>query len=313
MSKVEPRNQDLPPLAKLEHCPVCRHARRGPLFAIPHSQVYECLACKLRYLDPCLSVIGMKQLYKSDQTLAAMHTFHEGYYDYGDLNRKSKTRSDFEHALKLLESRLASPISQSSLLDVGYGNGFFLALARERGWKIAGIDPSPGNVKLARRRFSLSLTCGDLDSFKNPDTPYDVISFWDVIEHLADPYPVLQKAREHLTQDGHILIGIPNDQSLLMKIAAGLYQRSGGRINRGIRWIYLLEHVAYYSLSNLRLLLEINGFQLTDFFYTSTDLAKYSFRWHDRLLAAGILTLGKMFGLQNRLVAIFKKMAVAYH
>ena len=83
----------------------------------------------------------MKDLYASDESLTQMHDFHQGYYEYGDLNVRSQTLQDFNRGLKLLEEGLGAEKSPN-VLDVGYGNGFFLAAARERGWRVNGMDPS---------------------------------------------------------------------------------------------------------------------------------------------------------------------------
>ena len=117
---------------RLDRCPVCRSQQRKRCFPIPESAVFECRDCGVRYLDPCLSPSAMSQAYESNETLTQLHDFHEGYYDYGDLNQTSKTRRDFERALAWMEKKSNNP-DVKKILDIGYGNGFFLALAKRRG------------------------------------------------------------------------------------------------------------------------------------------------------------------------------------
>src|SRR5439155_1203493 len=68
-------------------------------------------------------------------------------------------------------------------LDIGCGSGEFLALARERGWSVEGVEVSPRGAALARRR---GLTVhAELDDLK--DEAYDVVTLWNVIDFFARP------------------------------------------------------------------------------------------------------------------------------
>jgi 2-polyprenyl-3-methyl-5-hydroxy-6-metoxy-1,4-benzoquinol methylase len=292
-------------LIQLPACPACGISERKLVVRINSSAVYECSGCTLRYLDPCLDPVSMSAVYESDNQLMRLHDFHEGYYDYGNLNEKSKTADDFKQALKLIEPHVTSKKSERLILDVGCGNGFFLALAREAGWQVEGIDSSRKNAELALSKFSLSVKVGDLNSIENTEKRYDVISFWDVMEHLPNPSQIIQKASRMLKPNGLILVGLPNDRSFLSFLSLGLFRLSFGSIRKGIKMTYFLEHVSYYHLGSLRELFKRNGFSLKSHFFTSTDLAKYKFSFLNRSLAGVILFLGRLFGLQNRLVAVF--------
>lgn len=284
----------------LPHCPSCKTSSRKKKYQLKESVLYECLDCRLRYLDPCLDPASMKKAYESDQSLAALHNFHEGYYDYGDLQTPSRTLSDFKRGLGILEDLRPQ---KGTVLDVGFGNGLFLAAARERGWDVRGIDSSLVNGQTAKRKFGLDLELSGFEDY-DPCETFDVISFWDVIEHLPDPGTALQKASRLLKPGGLVLIAVPNDYSLLAQLA-GFFYRLG--IQRTVNKIYFLEHVTYYGPNTLRKLLETNGFFLRNQFTTSTDLAKYALPKKDKLIAGAVLFTGKHLGLQNRLVAVFQK------
>ncbi len=284
----------------LPHCPACRAALREKKYQLKESVLYECLACRLKYLDPCLDPAAMKKAYESDQSLAALHNFHEGYYDYGDLQTPSRTLADFKRGLGLLEN--IQP-QKGKILDVGFGNGLFLAAARERGWDVRGIDSSPVNRQTAKRKFGLDLELSGFENYE-PHEIFDAISFWDVIEHLPDPLTAIQKAAALLKPGGLALIAVPNDHSLLALLAGFLYRLG---LKNTVNKIYFLEHVTYYAPDTLQKLLEAQGFLLKDQFSTSTDLAKYALPRKDRLIAAGVLFAGRLLGLQNRLVAVFRK------
>ena len=290
----------------LSKCPLCGEAKKKALFPLKESTLYECQVCRLRYLDPCLSEAAMKSAYESSHSLTRLHSFHEGYYEYGDLEQESQTLADFRRGLEILEKYVKRQ-ETPSILDVGFGNGLFLALALKRGWRVQGVDHNAQNVELARRKFSLNFKQVDLEDYENEGFLYDVISFWDVIEHLPDPHRVLKKAASLLKPGGLILAAVPNDRSFLTLAASGLYGLSFGKIKKGIEIVYLLEHVAYYRSETLSLLFKRNGFEKRESFFTSTDLAKYRLSAVDQFLASVLLGAGKLTGLQNRLVAVFQK------
>jgi len=292
---------------RLESCPACRGEKRERLFGIQHSILYECGDCRLRYLDPCLSPNSMKAAYESEEHLVDLHGFHKGYFLYGDLSKASQTATDFRRALRLLDKQWRNVPEDRRILDVGFGNGLFLAVAQKEGWRVDGIDSSRRNVDLAARKFSLKLSCSSLEDWEPGDGIYDAVSFWDVIEHLPNPDIALQKCHKLLKPNGLVLIGLPNDKSALAFIACWLYRASFGGIKKGIESIYFLEHVAYYTLEALHTLLARNGFLLRDHFFTSTDLAKYTLPLVERWMASGLLWVGRLLGLENRLVAVFQK------
>jgi len=292
-------------LMELKRCPACGQTARQKVFAIQSSEVFQCSCCGLRYLDPCLSPDAMANAYESDETLTELHDFHEGYYDYGSLETGSKTRADFEKGLELAGKGIDAT-AEKKILDVGFGNGFFLALARQRGWAVEGIDTSSKNVEMAKKKFSLDLRRGDFER-EIPDRPaYDAVAFWDVIEHIPDPKPVLQKVKRVLKPGGRALIAVPNDRNLLMIISSLLYKISAGAFRLGVNKLYFLEHVSYYSPKTLNALFENNGFRMLDSFLTNTDLAKYKLPLWEKLTAGTLLQIGHWLRLNNRFVAAFQ-------
>ncbi|MFA6600689.1 MAG: class I SAM-dependent methyltransferase [Candidatus Omnitrophota bacterium] len=291
---------------RLQFCPACAGEDRRHCFDVAGTKLYECAGCHLRFLDPCFSPETTAQAYESTASLMELHGFHEGYYDYGDLGRASATKKEFESALERLEGFLGADPGRR-LFDVGYGNGFFLALARQRKWQVGGVDTSLHNQKLAKAKFGLDLAAGTFEKECRGADFYDAVSFWDVLEHLPDPSVLLRKAFEVIRPAGYVLIGVPHEGGFLSVLSNVLFRFTGGRLRQGVDRVYLPEHVAYYALGALDRLLERNGFVRRGFFYSSTDLAKYKLPFTDKLLAHMILMLGRIFRRPNRLIAFYQK------
>lgn len=90
------------------------------------------------------------------------------------------------------------------VLDIGCGTGEFLAAMRRRGWKASGTEADPSARDRARSR-TLEVTDGTL-----PVGPFDVVTFWHSLEHLADPVGVLRNARALLAPGGRCIVAVPN-------------------------------------------------------------------------------------------------------
>lgn len=292
----------------LSQCPVCQGSGRKARYRIKQSIVYQCIECWLKYLDPCLSAHAMRSAYESEQSLMSYHAFHQGYYGYGDLSKPSKTLREYAHGLDLLENILDVRYlsRKGTIFDVGFGSGLFLALARKRGWEVDGLDSSATNLKMVQERYGLQLTQGSFEEYQPSAKRYDVISFWDVIEHFANPRAILLKASTLLKPKGLILVAVPNDNSTLAHVAGLLYRVTGGYLKKGVDTFYALEHVAYYNSFTMAQLASRVGLAVEDYFLSSTDLDKYSFSRLDRFVASCLLFLGKVLRHENRLITVLR-------
>ncbi len=288
-------------------CPLCNAKNRRELWCFDDTKVFKCQHCGLSYIDPCLDSQSMAMAYESSESLKNLNEFHDGYYEYGDLETGTKTLRDFSKSLDLIEKNLE--LSSRSIYEVGFGNGLLLALAQKRGWAVGGIDTSRRNVELACKKFSLGLENGFFEDIEGRPGAYDAIAMMDVIEHQDNPHCVLEKAYSVLRPGGLLLLATPNEGSLLKWLAFFLYRVSGGRFTGGLKKIYFLEHVTYYNKKTLTALLRKNRFEPVEWYLTSTDLAKFKLRPMERLLAESILFAGEILGLQNRIHVIARKTA----
>jgi MPBQ/MSBQ methyltransferase len=107
----------------------------------------------------------------------------------------------------------------SRVLDVGAGFGSFVTLARLRGFDAIGTEIAPVEVGFSRRRLARERPSDDaarvfLDGgIFNGDLDrqvFDAITFWNVLEHIADVRPILERARRLLRSGGAIYVVCPN-------------------------------------------------------------------------------------------------------
>lgn len=102
------------------------------------------------------------------------------------------------------------------LLDVGCGPGWGLRVLTAAGFEAEGIDVSPSAVASAREA-GLAARCLDLEGDPLAG-PFDVITAFEVLEHLLRPLPTLEKLRDALSPDGRLVVSLPNEFHLLRRL-----------------------------------------------------------------------------------------------
>lgn len=104
------------------------------------------------------------------------------------------------------------PKDAKIVLDVGCGEGTFAAFIKEKhNTETWGIELMPEHGKKAEKVLD-KVFIGECEKFIDelPDHHFDAIYFNDVLEHLVDPYWVLEKIKSKLSQNGVIISSIPN-------------------------------------------------------------------------------------------------------
>lgn len=104
------------------------------------------------------------------------------------------------------------PDQGRTMLDVGCGEGLFGKTAKEKfGAEVWGIDINERSVELAKTNLDKAF-CDDVSLMMDtlPEDYFDVIYFNDVLEHMVDPYSLLETIRRKLSKNGTVVASIPN-------------------------------------------------------------------------------------------------------
>jgi 2-polyprenyl-3-methyl-5-hydroxy-6-metoxy-1,4-benzoquinol methylase len=153
----------------------------------------------------------------------------------------------FGRALDELEEYLAP----GRLLDVGAHLGVFVEVARARGWDAVGIEPSRWAVTQARAR-GLPIRCGALAELRAPDSAFDAVTMWDVIEHFPNPLTELRRSHGLLRDGGTLAISTMDVEAPVARLL-------------GRRWPWYMQmHLFYFSRDTLARMVEAAGFEVLD-------------------------------------------------
>ena len=93
---------------------------------------------------------------------------------------------------------------EGRLLEVGCGCGSFLALARNSGYRVQGVEPEPERARRARDDYGLTVEQSFIEESQLPDGGFDVVFHVDLLSHLPDPVLALEAMSRRLRPGGHI-------------------------------------------------------------------------------------------------------------
>lgn len=117
------------------------------------------------------------------------------------------------------QSFLDEDLPRGRLLDIGCGAGQFLALAQASGFETAGLDFNPDYVSRAKGAGIKNVQAMDYaEFFRNYASGYDIVTLFDVLEHMPEPADFLGRIKRALRPEGYLAITVPNgDRPLLLK------------------------------------------------------------------------------------------------
>jgi 2-polyprenyl-3-methyl-5-hydroxy-6-metoxy-1,4-benzoquinol methylase len=178
--------------------------------------------------------------------------YDEGYFT-GDPDRCAYAdywgdRRLIQKNMKVYLKEILRHKTSGRILDVGCSLGLFLELAQAH-FEPFGIDVSDYAAAFAQKQFGDRIQKTELSKVSFPKGYFDVITFFDVIEHFQDPRQELKKARRFLKDDGILLIETGNLESLWARLA-------------GKHWHFFAppQHLFIFGLSHLETLLSQAGF-----------------------------------------------------
>jgi SAM-dependent methyltransferase len=144
------------------------------------------------------------------------------------------------------------------LLDVGCGLGFFVKhVTRYPSWQASGCEISRTAVEFAQQKLGLrNVHCGKVEDALFEKGSFDIITLWDVIEHIPDPDALLSSIIPLLSDDGLLFLHTPNIHFQLIK--AKLKKRVKG-MDPATHYLEAKDHLNIYSRETISRLLHRHG------------------------------------------------------
>jgi 2-polyprenyl-3-methyl-5-hydroxy-6-metoxy-1,4-benzoquinol methylase len=233
-------------------CPLCRSDERSVRFERFGKRVLQCSRCGVGYAEGFPA--APNDVYSE-----------EGYFETQDANylhnaeyRKQRFAAE---RLQIIARHLKRDPHGVRLLDVGCGTGWFLEVARKEGYTVAGLEVGTELARFTAERLGVEVFTEPLTALSATER-FDVITLFDVVEHVSDPRGLLSAVRAHLSPGGIALLFTPNLDSLGLAILGA--QSS---------LVMPAEHLFYFTPHSLRRLIEETGLNVVGFSTKGMDIA----------------------------------------
>ncbi|MDP3728021.1 MAG: class I SAM-dependent methyltransferase [bacterium] len=238
-------------------CNLCQSLEVKKYAAFENYTLVKCSSCGLLFTDQIS--IKVKDMYSKDY-FDGVHGnfFADCKKDYATKIEKSQKLQNFQHVLKKIKE--LKP--QGKFMDIGCATGVFLDMAQKEGYDVVGVDVSEFACQYASENFGIKTLNGKLEDLHLEDNSFDIITMWDVVEHVPDPHTFLREVHRVLKDDGIIFILTINDSSLMGWMAEGIYLGSFKTISTFTQMIHPIHHNYHFKEKHLQQYLNINGFSL---------------------------------------------------
>jgi len=145
---------------------------------------------------------------------------------------------DAHHQIDLLE-KYSKP---GKVYDIGAASGWFMKVAKERGWDPKGNEVSTAAIKWAKGHYDIDIEYGFLEELRVDLNVYSAIVMWNTLEHVPDPAKVLSLCNRMLVEGGVLLVRVPHNHHDLKKY-------------------FTPAHITEFNEKNLPHYLEAHGFE----------------------------------------------------
>lgn len=210
-------------------CPVCNSTNELEIFFKEGGRYVKCQDCSMVYLNPVFRDFAIKDYYESNHSEQSevVETDTDNFY----VNIYNNGLDDIHKIIPKI----------SKILDIGCSSGSFLDLAKKRGLNTYGVELNQTEYEFAKEKGHT--VHNELLENINFEEKFDLVTLWDVFEHLINGEFYLNEIKNVLSEDGVIFLQIPSSDSLASKILREQCNMYDG-----------LEHVNLYGVENIKML-----------------------------------------------------------
>lgn len=239
-------------------CKLCATYGAGPAYKLERTTVYACPVCGFHFIDHLDNV-------PSVPSGDSARPLDRNAWDYieGRLPGNGKQLKKNLHRVKQHIS-----LSGALCLDIGAGAGLFPHLLAKEGASVHGIEPQGIFREFARRKFGMDLSGDTVDSqyWQSAFTGYfDVVTLWDVLEHVNFPSETLQNAYNVTKPGGWLFLDTPRRDALYYRLSEWSYRLSGGKNPLFLESLYSplpFRHKQIFTLRQLVQLVRAIGYSV---------------------------------------------------
>ena len=243
-SLVDPSTGMLSPTySEDRRCPVCESGSFVARFVKDGFRYVTCDSCGLVYINPQLTQDALNRVY-NDKELR-LFFMNEILLTSGE----SDQRKEFESRIKTIATYTSN--SYPRLIDIGCAAGNFMMIANDHGFAVEGIELDKLYVDYATATRGLVVHKQPLWELDIHEGAFDVVTMWDILEHLPDPMRTLSEAARVLSHGGILAFTTINHECINQRMLKD-------------RWRYWMppDHICSFTPEILKSMLGKAGFSI---------------------------------------------------
>lgn len=245
-------------IKRIVNCPLCGASDYKKLYKnFEGDQLVQCNVCSFVYINPQLTSSELEKKYSQSE--------HEVFM--------SPLRM-------IVEEKRVEKIGKlkpfGKIVDVGCGDGIFLLTAKNLGYAAMGIEPSKFQADFIKKIIKIPVISKPIEKISEKELHADIITMFHVLEHIKNPKRALNKISHLLSNEGLLVIEVPNFNSI------------GSKLQKGNWWLTGSQHINQFTPKTLSNLLKKTGFKIIKKEYVGIPIKKavkssYNIKNHKRV------------------------------
>lgn len=244
---------------KERSCPTCGSRNYSHELSKDYLKIVKCKECSLIFTSPTFDEAHYRETYQSEVYAEYMSKLVHDSHSYR-VERFGNER------VSIMSTYLDNSDNEIRYLDIGCSSGAVVEAATNKGWAASGIDLNESAIEFGRDR-GLNLVNGDVYDQNFEPGSFEVISAFDVLEHVLDPVKMLKKIHELLVPGGIALIFVPNWNSATRVL-----------LGKDAHYIRPTHHLTYYTPLTLEDVVVRNGFKVESILTEGLDISDFIWR-----------------------------------
>lgn len=210
-------------MTKHKNCIICGSGSIEKMINYEKHHLIKCQSCRFVFCEPIPTAIELEKHYEN-----------YGRNDYLSpltIKRYNELLDKFEKFKK-----------NGKILDVGCGIGYFLDVAKKRGWEVYGTEYTDEAINICKNK-GINMKEGKLNPGNYNLEEFDIITSFEVLEHINNPIEEISNFNQLLRKGGLVYLTTPNFNSF-----SRYYLKSNYNV------ITYPEHLSYYTPKTLKYL-----------------------------------------------------------
>jgi len=222
-------------------CPVCNESSFIEWCRLQTYSILKCKRCEVGVTTPFPTKEQLIELNKKVYNVEQRTQIY--------LSRQNYFEKRYEGYVKNIKTTKKN----GSLLDIGCNIGLFMKVAQHAGFDVKGIELNADCALYGREKFHLDIDTRYLEDIVFPDETFDVITLFDVLEHIPDINSFIDELRRILKKGGLVVIQAPNLDSLMAELTKDKWY-----------WLTPPDHLYHFSPGTITKFLRAHGFSIKE-------------------------------------------------